>query len=124
MALGSTQPLTEMSTKNLPGGKGRPAREADHLTAICEMEASTPHNPMALHRLLQRQFYLSPYLYHQVECFNANFVTNFQFASNIHGYCTLIRNGRQTVNQGDSFMSFNKMGHPLFVFKEGARTML
>jgi hypothetical protein len=36
MALGSTQPLTEMSTRNLPGGKGRPAREAGHLTAICE----------------------------------------------------------------------------------------
>jgi hypothetical protein len=27
MALGSTQPITEMSTRNLPGGKGRPARE-------------------------------------------------------------------------------------------------
>jgi hypothetical protein len=37
MALGSTQPLTEMSTRNLPGGKGRPAREADNLTAICEL---------------------------------------------------------------------------------------
>jgi hypothetical protein len=36
MALGSTQPLTEMSTRNLPGGKGGPAREADNLTAICE----------------------------------------------------------------------------------------
>jgi hypothetical protein len=35
MGLGSTQPLTEMSTRNLPGGKGRPARKAD-LTAICE----------------------------------------------------------------------------------------
>jgi hypothetical protein len=35
MALGSTQPLTEMSTGNLPGGKGRPALKAD-LTAICE----------------------------------------------------------------------------------------
>jgi hypothetical protein len=35
MALGSTQPLTEMSTGNLPGGKGRPARGADNLT-ICE----------------------------------------------------------------------------------------
>jgi hypothetical protein len=32
MALGSTQPLTEMSTKNLPGGKAQPAS----LTAICE----------------------------------------------------------------------------------------
>jgi hypothetical protein len=35
MALGSTQPLTEMGTRNLPGGKGRLARKAD-LTAICE----------------------------------------------------------------------------------------
>jgi hypothetical protein len=29
LALGSTQPLTEMSTRNLPGGKGR-ARKADN----------------------------------------------------------------------------------------------
>jgi hypothetical protein len=36
MALGSTQPLTEMSTRNIPGGEGRPARKADILTAICE----------------------------------------------------------------------------------------
>jgi hypothetical protein len=36
MALGSTQPLTEMSTRNLPGGKGRPARKANIFTAICE----------------------------------------------------------------------------------------
>jgi hypothetical protein len=36
MALGSTQSLTEMSTTNLPGGKGRPARKADKLTAIYE----------------------------------------------------------------------------------------
>jgi hypothetical protein len=36
MALGSTQPLTEMSTRNLPGGKGWPVRKADKLTAICE----------------------------------------------------------------------------------------
>jgi hypothetical protein len=37
MALGSTQPLTEMSTRNIPGGKGRPApRKADNLAAICE----------------------------------------------------------------------------------------
>jgi hypothetical protein len=36
MALGSTQPLTEMSTGNLLGGKGRPAREADNLIATCK----------------------------------------------------------------------------------------
>jgi hypothetical protein len=28
--------LTEMSTRNLPGGKGRPARKADNLTTVCE----------------------------------------------------------------------------------------
>jgi hypothetical protein len=36
MALGSTQPLTEMSTRDLLGCKGRPARKADNLTAIFE----------------------------------------------------------------------------------------
>jgi hypothetical protein len=35
MALGSTQPLTEMSTKNLLGVKGWPARKSDN-TVICE----------------------------------------------------------------------------------------
>jgi hypothetical protein len=34
MTLESTQPVTEMSTRNLPGGKGRPVRKADNLTAI------------------------------------------------------------------------------------------
>jgi hypothetical protein len=36
IALESTPPLTEMSTRNLPGGKGLPAPKADKLTAICE----------------------------------------------------------------------------------------
>jgi hypothetical protein len=36
MALGSTQPLTEMSIRKIPGGKARPARKADNLTAIYE----------------------------------------------------------------------------------------
>jgi hypothetical protein len=36
MALGSTRPLTEMSTRNIHGGKGRPVRKADDLTAICK----------------------------------------------------------------------------------------
>jgi hypothetical protein len=34
IALVSTQPLAEMSTRNLPDGKGRLARNADNLTAI------------------------------------------------------------------------------------------
>jgi hypothetical protein len=36
MALGSTESLTEMSTANLPKGKGQPASKADTLTAMCE----------------------------------------------------------------------------------------
>jgi hypothetical protein len=35
MALASTQRLTEMSTRSLPGDKGRPTHKAD-ITAICE----------------------------------------------------------------------------------------
>jgi hypothetical protein len=36
MGLGSTQPLTEMSTRNIPGDKERPARKANYFTAIYE----------------------------------------------------------------------------------------
>jgi hypothetical protein len=37
MSLGSTQPIKEMGTRNIPGGDGgkeRQARKADNLTAI------------------------------------------------------------------------------------------
>jgi hypothetical protein len=36
MALGLTQPLTEMNTKKLSGIKGRSARKAEDLIAICD----------------------------------------------------------------------------------------
>jgi hypothetical protein len=36
MAQMSTHSQTEMSTRNLPGSKERPAHKADNLTAICE----------------------------------------------------------------------------------------
>jgi hypothetical protein len=36
MALGPTQPLTEINTKSVPGGKGRPAHKADNFIDICE----------------------------------------------------------------------------------------
>jgi hypothetical protein len=34
MAIGWTQPLTEMSTRNFPGGIGRTERKADKISAI------------------------------------------------------------------------------------------
>jgi hypothetical protein len=39
MALGSTQPLTEMSTRNFLESKGWPAHKADNLTTMCELIA-------------------------------------------------------------------------------------
>jgi hypothetical protein len=59
VALGSTQPLTEMSTRNLPGGKGRSAHKADNLTAICVSRLSRKcgshdvSQPYGLHGLLE-----------------------------------------------------------------------
>jgi hypothetical protein len=52
VALGSTEPLTEMSTRNLPGGKGRPERKADNLTAICEPVVYKTWQPQRLTILL------------------------------------------------------------------------
>jgi hypothetical protein len=39
MALGLTQPLKEISSRNLPAGEGQPARKVDNLAAICELAA-------------------------------------------------------------------------------------
>jgi hypothetical protein len=48
MALGSTQPLTEMSTRNLPVGKVWPPCEADNLTTICEPNVLKTWGPQHL----------------------------------------------------------------------------
>jgi hypothetical protein len=59
MALRSTQPLTEMSIRNLPGAKGRPVHKTDNLTAnlwadcLENVAASTSHIRIGLHGLLQ-----------------------------------------------------------------------
>jgi hypothetical protein len=37
MVMGSTQSLTEMSTRNLPGVKGRPAPKADNPTSVIRL---------------------------------------------------------------------------------------
>jgi hypothetical protein len=47
MALGFTQPLKEMSTRNLPGSKGWPARKTD-LTAIFEPSVQKMWEPRRL----------------------------------------------------------------------------
>jgi hypothetical protein len=61
MALGSTQCLIEMSIRNLPGGKRRPAHKDDNLASsmsrICEnVGASTSRNPKGLHGLYRDNF--------------------------------------------------------------------
>jgi hypothetical protein len=48
MALVSTQPLTEMSTRNFPRGKKRLARRADNLAAICEPKCLKMWEPQPL----------------------------------------------------------------------------
>jgi hypothetical protein len=52
--LGSAQPLTELSTKNLPEGKGRQVHEGDKFTKICEpistkcgsLDITKPYGPL------------------------------------------------------------------------------
>jgi hypothetical protein len=60
MGLGSTQSLTEMSTRNLPGGVkgGRCVRLTTLPPSVSRLSrenvgASTSHNPMGLQSLLQ-----------------------------------------------------------------------
>jgi hypothetical protein len=58
MTLGSIQPLTEMSTRNLLRCKRRPAIKDDNLTTICELNVYKvwkPRrlNPIDLHGLLR-----------------------------------------------------------------------
>jgi hypothetical protein len=51
MVLESIQLLTEMSTRNIPGAKGRPARKTDNLAVICDPRRL--NNPLGPHGLLQ-----------------------------------------------------------------------
>jgi hypothetical protein len=71
MALGSIQPLTEMSTRNLPVGRKYPALRADNLTAICErmseyVGASTSRNPEGLYSLYRDNF---TFTFHDFTCY-------------------------------------------------------
>jgi hypothetical protein len=48
MALWWTRPPTEMSIRDLPGGKRRPAHKAGNFTAICESIAKIMWDPRRL----------------------------------------------------------------------------
>jgi hypothetical protein len=48
MAVGSTQPPTEMSTKNPRAGKGQPTRKTNNLTAICKLTVQKMWEPRRL----------------------------------------------------------------------------
>jgi len=63
MALGLTQPLTEMSTRNVSWGQRRPVRRADNLTTfVCRLSwnlgALASWNPSVLSRLIMGLLYL------------------------------------------------------------------
>jgi hypothetical protein len=51
-ALGSTKPLTEMSTRIFPGGMRRPMHMAENL-CLEKFVTSTSHKRLGLHSLLQ-----------------------------------------------------------------------
>jgi len=66
MALGSTQPLTEMSTRNISWGVEQPVHTADNLTTLmCQLSwnlgASTSWNPQGLSRPVIVLLYLLQY---------------------------------------------------------------
>jgi hypothetical protein len=67
MALGLTQPLTEMGTRNISWGEGRPVRRADNLTTfMCRLSwnlgASTCWNTYGLSRPVMGLTYIYIYI--------------------------------------------------------------
>jgi hypothetical protein len=89
MVLRSTQPLIDRSTRNLPWGrgKGRPARKANNLTAICEPIVQKMWEPrllttlwasMACYKDSFTVFYLLP-TNHTINIFKLNSSHNFLF---------------------------------------------
>jgi hypothetical protein len=83
MVVGSTQPLTEMSTRNISGGEVKGGRRlrlttsSPHLWVNClqNVGASTSHNPMGLHDCYRDSF-IFVYVY--------DFVTRYLTLYNFH----------------------------------------
>jgi hypothetical protein len=71
MVPGSAQPLAELSTRNLPGGKWWPARKAD-ITAMYEPILWKMLEPRSLTTLRSPWHFigiaLSFYIYKQIKC--------------------------------------------------------
>jgi hypothetical protein len=85
MALESTQPLTEMSTRNLPGCKGRPARKADYFTAICEPIDYKILEPRRLTTLCASKAY-----YRDSFTYNIGHHRTSKYKPSEKSYCTLV----------------------------------
>jgi hypothetical protein len=78
MALWLTQPLIEMSTRNIFWGQWRPVRRADNLTTFkCRLSwnlgASSSWNPQVLSRPVMGLLYLNLYVQHYGNCDNKAF---------------------------------------------------
>jgi hypothetical protein len=76
MALGSAQPLTEMSTRNLPGGKGQSAHEADSLINVCEPIVYTMLDPLNISQPYRppRSLTGTAFLFFFYLCFRIDFI--------------------------------------------------
>jgi hypothetical protein len=91
MALGLTQPLRRISTRNLPGGKWRPARKADNLTAIWEPTVSKMWDPRRLTNLWASTSCCRDNFTFFYFTFNKNCARRIQSIQNFYHFCQIYR---------------------------------
>jgi hypothetical protein len=98
MVLGLTQPLTETSTRNFPGGKGRWAHQADNLTAICKPTVYIMREPLCLTTL-----------WDSMACYRDSFAFFFTFYSlSLRFKCFLITLFSNILNLTDQVLTYRK----------------